>query len=46
MKIKFIDQPKIEKSVWIGGSICASIPAFVPSCINKQEYVEYGWSIV
>lgn len=46
MEIKVIDPPKGKYSVWIGGSLYASIPAFKPSCINQQEYDEYGPSIV
>lgn len=41
LKIKFIDLPERKYSAWIGGSICASIPAFMPFWINKQEYVDY-----
>lgn len=46
MEIKVIDPPDRKYSAWRGGSKFASEPAFKPSCINKQEYDEYGPSIV
>lgn len=45
-KIDIIVPPERKYSTWIGGSIYASIPAFMPSFIKKQEYEEYGRSKV
>ena len=46
MKIKIIAPPERKYSVWIGGSILASLSTFQPMCISKQEYDEFGPSIV
>eukprot|EP00057_Strongylocentrotus_purpuratus_P015137 XP_011669611.1 PREDICTED: actin, cytoskeletal 3 [Strongylocentrotus purpuratus] len=46
MKIKIIAPPERKYSVWIGGSILASLPTFQQMWINKQEYDESGPSIV
>ncbi|CAF1455917.1 unnamed protein product, partial [Didymodactylos carnosus] len=46
IKIK-ISQPKERRfSVWMGGSILASLEAFEPMWILKPEYDEYGATIV
>ncbi|CAI6364850.1 unnamed protein product [Macrosiphum euphorbiae] len=45
MKIKIIAPPERKYSVWIGGSILASLPTFL-MWISKQEYDESGPSIV
>ncbi|XP_071501803.1 actin, cytoplasmic-like [Diadema antillarum] len=42
MKIKIIAPPERKYSVWIGGSILASLPTFHQMCISKQEYDEWG----
>ncbi len=46
MKIKIIAPPGRKYSVWLGGSIFASLPTFQKMCISKQEYDESGPSIV
>jgi GTPase SAR1 family protein len=45
-KIKIIAPPERKYSVWIGGSILASLSTFQPMIISKQEYDENGPSIV
>uniref|UniRef100_A0A673XS40 Actin alpha 1, skeletal muscle n=1 Tax=Salmo trutta TaxID=8032 RepID=A0A673XS40_SALTR len=46
MKIKIIAPPERKYSVWIGGSILASLSTFQAMWITKQEYDEAGPSIV
>jgi len=46
MKIKIIAPPERKYSVWIGGSILASLSTFANMWITKQEYDESGPSIV
>ncbi|KAM9947735.1 hypothetical protein ACTFIT_001068 [Dictyostelium discoideum] len=46
MKIKIIAPPERKYSVWIGGSILASVSTFQQICISKEEYDESGPSIV
>ncbi|KAE8377113.1 actin family [Aspergillus bertholletiae] len=46
MKIKAIAPPERKYSVWIGGSILASLSTFQRMWITKQEYDESGPSIV
>ena len=46
MKIKIIAPPERKYSAWIGGSILASISTFQEKWISKQEYSEFGPSIV
>ena len=46
MKIKVIAPPERKYSVWIGGSILASLSTFQQMWISKQEYDESGPSIV
>ena len=46
MKIKIIAPPERKYSVWIGGSILASLSTFHEMWISKQEYDESGPSIV
>ena len=46
MKIKVIAPPERKYSVWIGGSILASLSSFQQMWISKQEYNESGPSIV
>ena len=45
MKIKIIAPPEMKYSVWIGGSILASLSTFQQMWISKQEYDESGPSI-
>merc|ERR1712236_32448 len=45
-KIKIIAPPERKHSVWIGGSILASLSTFQQMWISKQEYDESGPSIV
>jgi actin len=42
MKIKIIAPPERKYSVWIGGSILASLSTFQQMWISKQEYDEWG----
>jgi actin-related protein len=46
MKIKIIAPPERKYSVWIGGSILASLSTFQQMWISKQEYDESGPQIV
>jgi len=46
MKIKVVAPPERKYSVWIGGSILASLSTFQQMWISKQEYDEAGPSIV
>ena len=47
MRVKVIAPPERKYSVWIGGSIIASLSAFHNSqAITKQEYEEHGPEIV
>ncbi|CAO2641002.1 Actin, cytoplasmic 1 [Lemmus lemmus] len=46
MKIKTIAHPEHKYSVWISGSILASLSTFRQMWISKQEYDESGPSIV
>jgi len=46
MKVKVIAPPERKYSVWIGGSILASLSTFQNMWISKQEYDETGPSIV
>ncbi|XP_024116514.1 actin, cytoplasmic 1-like [Oryzias melastigma] len=46
MKIKIFAPPERKYSVWIGGSILASLSTFQQMWISKQEYDESGPAIV
>merc|ERR1711936_531259 len=46
IKIKIIAPPERKYSVWIGGSILASLSTFQQMWTSKQEYDECGPSIV
>ena len=46
MKIRIVAPPERKYSVWIGGSILASLSTFQQMWISKQEYDESGPSIV
>ncbi|CAG0893817.1 unnamed protein product [Darwinula stevensoni] len=46
IKIKIIAPPERKYSVWIGGSIMASLSTFQQMWISKKEYDESGPSIV
>jgi actin-related protein len=46
MKIKTIAPPERKYSVWIGGSILASLSTFQQMWISREEYDEAGPSIV
>ena len=46
MKIKIINHPNRKNSVWVGGSVLASLSYFQQMCISKQEYNESGPGIV
>ena len=46
MKIKVVAPPERKYSVWIGGSILASLSTFQQMWIAKSEYDDSGPSIV
>ncbi|XP_065180807.1 actin, plasmodial isoform-like [Sycon ciliatum] len=46
MKVKIIAPPERKYSAWIGGSILASLRTFQPMWICKEDYNEFGPSIV
>jgi actin-related protein len=46
MKVRIIAPPERKYSVWIGGSILASLSTFQQMWISKQEYDESGPGIV
>jgi len=46
MKIKIIAPPERKYSVWIGGSILASLSSFDTMWVTKQEYDESGSGII
>uniref|UniRef100_A0A8C4SUX2 Actin, cytoplasmic 2-like n=1 Tax=Erpetoichthys calabaricus TaxID=27687 RepID=A0A8C4SUX2_ERPCA len=46
VKVKIIAPPERKYSVWIGGSILASLSTFQQRWISKQEYDETGPSVV
>jgi len=46
MKIKIIAPPERKYSVWIGGSILASLSSFDSMWVTKAEYDECGSSII
>ncbi|EXL47609.1 actin, alpha skeletal muscle [Fusarium oxysporum f. sp. radicis-lycopersici 26381] len=46
MKVKVVAPPERKYSVWIGGSILASLSTFQQMWVTKQEYDESGPSIV
>ncbi|KAF9407599.1 actin, partial [Entomortierella beljakovae] len=46
MKVKIVAPPERKYSVWIGGSILASLSTFQQMWISKMEYDESGPSIV
>lgn len=41
-----IAPPDRHLSTWIGGSSLASAPSFPQSCVSKQEYDEFGSSVI
>merc|ERR1712232_723777 len=46
IKVKIVAPPERKYSVWIGGSILASLSTFATMWISKDEYDESGPSIV
>lgn len=46
MKVKIVAPPERKYSVWIGGSILASLSTFQNLWVSKQEYDEVGPGIV
>ncbi|TYG59817.1 hypothetical protein ES288_D07G016800v1 [Gossypium darwinii] len=46
VRVKVIASPDRKYSVWIGGSILASLSTFEQMWITKEEYMESGSSIV
>jgi actin-related protein len=45
-KIKILAPPERKYSVWLGGSILASLSTFQTMWINKQEYDDSGPAII
>jgi actin beta/gamma 1 len=45
-KVKILAPPERKYSVWLGGSILASLSTFQQMWISKAEYDESGPSIV
>jgi actin len=46
IQVKIIAAPDRKYSVWIGGSVFASLSTFQEMWISKEEYDEFGPSIV
>jgi actin, other eukaryote len=46
MKIKVVAPPERQYSVWIGGSILASLSTFQQMWVSMAEYEEAGAGIV
>ncbi|XP_041362997.1 actin, cytoplasmic 1-like [Gigantopelta aegis] len=46
IKVKVVEPPERKYSSWIGGSILASLSSSQRMWITKQEYEEYGPSII
>jgi len=46
MKVKVFAPPERKYSVWIGGSILASLSTFQQMFISKAEYEERGPSVI
>merc|ERR1712020_173110 len=46
MDVKIVAPPERKYSVWIGGSILASLSTFEEMWVRKEEYEESGPSIV
>ncbi|KZV39289.1 actin-7-like [Dorcoceras hygrometricum] len=46
MRIKVVAPPERKYSVWIGGSVLASLTSFQQMWITKDEYQEYGADII
>ena len=42
VKVKVIAPPERMYSVWIGGSILASLSSFQEMWVSKEEYDEFG----
>ena len=45
-KVKVIDLPDRKYSAWLGASILASLANFTDMVITKDEYMEYGPSVI
>jgi actin-related protein len=46
LKVKIIAPPERQNSVWIGGSILASLSSFQTKWITKDEFKEHGSAII
>jgi actin-related protein len=46
MKVKVIATPGRKYSVWLGGSVFASLDAFSEMCVKMEEYREEGVQII
>ena len=42
MRIKVNDPPERKYSIWMGGSILASLANFQPMFITRNEYSDFG----
>ena len=45
-KVVVVAPPERQQSVWIGGSILASLPAFQQMWVTQKEYRENGVRVV
>ena len=46
IKVKVVAPPERKYSVWIGGSILASLSTFQQMWVSKEEYEESGPAII
>jgi actin-related protein len=46
MKVKILATEERKFLVWIGGSILSSLSSFLNMWISRNEYAEYGATIV
>ncbi|KAI8361183.1 actin 3 [Mortierella sp. GBAus27b] len=44
--LTIVAPPERKYSAWIGGSVVASLSTFQNACISRQDYFEYGPSVV
>jgi actin-related protein len=45
-KVNVVAPANRRHAVWVGGSILASMPSFLGSCVSREDYDEVGASIV
>ena len=46
IRVRVVQPPERKYSVWIGGSILASLSTFQQTWVTRREYDEHGASIV